>query len=157
MSKVVKFLICLVACSCLQSVEPVEDADSNLFQRGLLCEYVPPNSCRTNIGRGTCLDADGEKFDACFKAGAGHVFFKSDCRDAAESTSNSVGWQYGALRAIPRVCVIFFDHAVVGDDVDIYCPGGFSRFEISGRIGTGFPNRTGDGLFDCYSCIGGID
>ena len=138
----------------VQRAETAEEADRRLFQRDMLffCDYVPPQTCRTKIGSRTCLDAGGEKFDACFKFSGGHRFFKSDCRNAAEESSLVVEWQYGIVRAIPRVCVLFFDIADVGDDVDIFCPSGFSRFEFSGRLGTGYPNRTGDGLADCYSC-----
>lgn len=144
----------------LQLVKSDEKVDKKLFQRNLqltgVCDPIAPGAnprvCRTVIGSGTCLDADGENFNACFKYGGFHGFSKTDCRDVAEANGRAVGWQYGAVGVIPRVCVLLFDEVDVDGRVTNLCPSNFSRLGLSGRLGTGFPVQTGDGAFECYSC-----
>lgn len=150
-----------LVCSIGLVVEAAEEKSQNLFQRSLqltgVCDpLVPdpddPKECRTIVGRGICLDAAGENFNGCFKYGGLHGFSKNDCRDVAEANAKTVGWQYGAAGRIPRVCVLFFDEVDVDGRVTNLCPTDFSRFGLSGRLGTGFPTQTGDGVFECYSC-----
>ncbi|GAX24497.1 hypothetical protein FisN_18Lh050 [Fistulifera solaris] len=160
MPNCLKFLIYSLAFSALWLAQADDDNDRNRFQRSLqltgVCDPIPPGAnprvCRTVIGTGICLDANGENFNACFKYGGLHGFTKTDCRDVAEANGKAVGWQYGAVGLIPRVCVLFFDEVDVDGRVTNLCPSDFSQFGLSGRLGTGFPKQTADGIFECYSC-----
>lgn len=139
-----------------------KEESRNLFQRSLqltgVCDPnqpdpgTEPRECRTIVGRGVCQDSAGENFNACFKYGGLHGFSKLDCRDTAEANGKTVGWQYGAAGVIPRVCVLLFDESDVDGRVSNLCPEDFSQFGFSGRLGSGFPTQTGDGIFECYSC-----
>lgn len=109
---------------------------------------VLEKACDTKVGEGLCLDGSGNAFDYC----TSNAFQMSaaTCRSIAESSDDSVGWQFGAFGVIPFVCTIFYDDADSGSNVNPLCPEDFTGF--STRSGTGFPVSAGSGLSACFAC-----
>lgn len=111
-----------------------------------------PRDCSHRIGFGKCQDASGAEYDSCTKIVNPLRFSSGKCQKAAESVSNSVGWQYGVYGRFPVACVIFFDNVDSADDVTPLCPDGFGEFTVSSNRGTGFPQSADEGYLGCFSC-----
>ena len=105
-------------------------------------------ACDIKVGEGLCLDESGNAFDYCSST-IGQVS-AATCKATAESSDDSVGWQFGAFGTIPFLCTIYYDNADSGSDVQSLCPDNFTGF--SSRSGTGFPVSAGVGLSACFSC-----
>lgn len=132
------------------AIFPDPDPDSSPTTSPSSAPSDAPRECRTVVGRGICQDSAGELFNACFKYGG--LRRQNECRAAAEASGKAVGWQYGVVGTVPGVCVLFFDEADVDSRVTDLCPSNFNRFGLSGRLGTGYPTRTGTGVPECHSC-----